>query len=223
MKILNASILALSTLLSHGVAHADQGPVKTADYAITITNITHGMLFTPFVAAIHTSQIALFELGSPASDELARVAEGGDTGPLAAKLNDSAEVFAVGSGSGPLFPGQSVTLHINGPKHLSKYRHLSLASMLVPTNDTFVSLNSVKLPLTGSVMYLAKSYDAGSEINDESCVNIPGPFCGGEGYSPDSEGEGFVFPSPATHGEGDLSTATYRWSDPVAKITITKM
>jgi len=223
MKIVTASILTLAAAMSCNAAHADHSQIREADYSITITNITHGMLLTPFVAAVHDSGISLFELGAPASDELARIAESGNTGPEADLLRASADVYAVANASGPLLPGESVTLKITAPKFLTKFRYLSIAAMMVPSNDTFVSLNGVKLPLVGSTTYFAKSYDAGSEINDESCAHIPGPFCGGEGYSPGSDGEGFVYPSPSTHGEGDLRAATYRWSDPVAKVTVTRM
>ena len=98
-----------------------------------------------------------------------------------------------------------------------------LAAMLLPTNDTFVSLNGVRLPRHGSVSYLADAYDAGSEPNDELCASVPGPTCGGEGYSPAVDGEGFVYPAPGTHGEGDLSVAQFGWSGPVAKVTITRL
>jgi hypothetical protein len=46
--------------------------------------------------------------------------------------------------------------------------------MLNPTNDSFVALNNVRLPRFGRT-YTAIAYDAGSEINDELCVNIPSP------------------------------------------------
>ena len=98
-----------------------------------------------------------------------------------------------------------------------------MAAMLVPTNDTFVSLNGVRLPHRGSVTYLANAYDAGSEPNDELCANVPGPTCGGEGYSPAVDGEGYVFPAPGTHGDGDLKVSEHGWSGPVAKVTITRM
>ena len=221
MKMINAIILAAAAATTAQAALADHA-LKDATYSITITNITKGMLLTPFLAAVHDSDIALFTLGAPASDELARIAESGNTGPQANLLKASADVFAVSTASMPLMPGQSVSMEITAPRQLTKYRLLSMAAMMVPSNDTFASLNSVKMPLVGSVTYYAKSYDAGSEINDELCTHVPGPFCGGEGYSPGSDGEGFVYPSPATHGEGDLSAATYRWSDPVAKITITR-
>lgn len=79
-----------------------------------------------------------------------------------------------------------------------------MAAMILPTNDSFVALDSVALPLWGSRTYYAKSYDAGSENNDELCASIPGPQCGGDGEFTAVDGEGFVYISNGMHGIGDL-------------------
>ncbi|MBL4608258.1 MAG: spondin domain-containing protein [Pseudomonadales bacterium] len=120
-------------------------------------------------------------------------------------------------------PGETVMLSITAPKAVFRRSQLSLAAMLLPTNDTFISLNGVKLPREGQVSYLAHAYDAGSEPNNESCADIPGPSCGGAGYSPEVTGEGFVYPSPGIHGENELSVEQYAWSGPVAKVTIKRI
>lgn len=74
-------------------------------------------------------------------------------------------------------------------------------------------------------------HDAGPEANDPSCANIPGPRCGGEGYSPapGPDDEGFVHVGNGFHASGDtdadgfevLGPATGDWRNPVAKVTIT--
>ena len=51
---------------------------------------------------------------------------------------------------------------------------LSLVSMLIPTNDTFVGANMM-LPGEGGMMGYAYAYDAGTEMNDELCSSIPNP------------------------------------------------
>ena len=66
------------------------------------------------------------------------------------------------------------------------------------------------------------AYDAGTEINDESCDSIPGPVCGGEGMSGE-DGEGFVSVHRGIHGVADLPAETYDWRNPVASISIRKM
>ena len=95
-------------------------------------------------------------------------------------------------------PGESASIEIRGPKRDGL---LSMAAMLIPTNDTFVSLNGVELPRCGQRTYIAVAYDAGTEANDQNCANIPGPRCGGEGASqlPAGGDEGFVHVSNGFH------------------------
>ena len=46
--------------------------------------------------------------------------------------------------------------------------YLSILSMLIPTNDAFVGLDSVKIPTEpGTYTYMLHAYDAGTELNDE--------------------------------------------------------
>ena len=60
--------------------HNGKGSPAERTYAVTITNITAGQVFTPVLVATHTSEIGFFELGSAPSDQLADLAEGGATG-----------------------------------------------------------------------------------------------------------------------------------------------
>ena len=53
-------------------------------------------------------------------------------------------------------------------------------------------LDSVKVPRHGSATYFSSGLDAGTELNDELCANIPGPpgICGGVGPSPGENNDG---------------------------------
>lgn len=51
-------------------------------------------------------------------------------------------------------------------------------------------------------------------------ISIPGPACGGSPFSPEDAGEGYVYPSPAIHGEADLTRQAYNWDGAVAKVVI---
>ncbi|MEP0355021.1 MAG: spondin domain-containing protein [Paraglaciecola sp.] len=196
-------------------------------YEVTITNITSNQIFTPVLAATHSSNINYFELGMPASLELATLAESGNPAPLEELLLSTPSLVHDTENSAPLLsdgllrPGESVTLELTTTR---RFPRLSLAAMLIPTNDTFMALDSVYLPRrTDNEVYYAKAYDAGSENNDELCDNIPGPACGGIGFSEDSStDEGFVHISAGIHGEGDLLASEYDWRDAVAKITISR-
>jgi hypothetical protein len=97
---------------------------------------------------------------------------------------------------------------------------ISFAGMLIPTNDSFVALDAAKLPEgNAAAFYTAYAWDAGSEVNDELCANIPGPTCGGEGASA-ADGEGFVHISRGIHGIGDLEAAEYDWRNPAASVRV---
>ncbi len=191
-------------------------------YEVTITNITHGEFFTPIMVASHHRGIKLFELGKPASPELEVMAESGNTNPLAEGLLSSGHALDVAQATAPLPPGKSVTLRV---KTNSEYQHISVASMLVPSNDAFFALNGVRVGKNKhKITKYSPVYDAGSEINDELCVSIPGPgfVCSGEGTNPET-GEGFVHVHPGIQGIADLDKAQFDWRNPAAKITIKRV
>jgi hypothetical protein len=212
MKLKSAITLGLA--LASTVAAAE-------NFEVTITNITCGQSFTPFLVATHTPAVSLFTLGSPASPQLAALAEGGDTTPLKNLLQSTLGVHDLETSEGLLGPGESVTVRVATAKHSDR---ISLAAMLIPTNDGFVSLNGVNVPLAGqSAVYDAPAYDAGAEANDELCAHIPGPVCGGEGESPEGTGEGFVHTHAGIHGIGDLASSDRDWRNPVATISIERV
>lgn len=221
-----AAALAAVLLLAGTAVNADGG--YNRKYEVTITNLTPGQTFTPQLVATHSAKLALFELGQPAGDALEVLAEGGDTAPLTEVLLSSPyEVADVQTVPGLLGPGQSVTVIVEGTRF---ERYLSLAAMLIPTNDTFVAIDSMRLPrYQRSVTALA--YDAGTEANDQNCLSMPGPRCGGEGYSPGpNEGdEGFVHVSngfhslPAAEVGEVLGPQVYDWRNPVARVEVRRI
>ena len=54
----------------------------------------------------------------------------------------------------------------------------SLATMLICTNDGFLGLDAVKLPKTGSEVFLLNGYDAGREQNTEKSEDLVDPCSG---------------------------------------------
>ncbi len=212
VRSISAWILFVFGFVFSGMALAS-GP----DYRVTVTNITKNQIFTPILVAGHTSAISFFTLGQPASDEIAEIAEGGNIAPLRSVLSSSSYVSDTGSSGGLLMPGQTAEIMVRGNYNDMR---LSLAAMLLPTNDTFVAIDSIRVPYFGSVVAYAKAYDAGSETNDELCASIPGPQCGGAPGSPDDSGEGFVHISSGIHGVGDLEPSVYDWRDVVAKVEV---
>lgn len=229
MRILTTVRAAFAAILisAAGAASADH-PGWT--YRVEITNLTRGQSFTPLLLATHDRSVALFEVGEPAGEPHEILAEAGDTAPLEAKLSEAGRaVRDVVPGSGLTAPGQTVTFEIRAHPFRDV---LSLAGMLIPTNETFVGLDAVRLPIGRTVVYAA-AYDAGTEGNDQSCAHMPGPRCGGEGYSPApaDDDEGFVYVGNGFHTLGDsdaegfevLGPLTYDWNNPVARIEISRV
>lgn len=210
---LKGMLAACGIMLGSTSVYADSNT-----YEVTITNLTRSQNFTPILVTSHRGGVSLFEAGSAASDELAALAEGGDVVPMTTLLEGNDKVVDVANSDGLLVPGASVTVTVSAGHGAKK---ISLASMLIPTNDAFISLNSVKAPRGHkAVTYYSPAYDAGSEPNDELCISIPGPDCGGDGGSPGEGGEGYVHIHSGIHGIGDLEPSKYDWRNPVAKITI---
>lgn len=211
-------MLALSICLSLVAVPSLAQP----EWKITVTNLTKGQTFTPIMAASHDGGIKLFKLGKPASPELVSLAEEGNTVPLMDLFSATDGVLAVGSSGALLFPGESLTFNIARDDEAD---HLSLAAMLIPTNDSFVALNNLSLRPRGRTTAVVRAYDAGSEMNDELCASIPGPalpFPGpecGAGGAPGG-GEGYVYIHPGIHGIGDLAAYERDWRNPVARVVV---
>lgn len=209
--------LSLVGMLCLGAGSNETASMRsgTLDYEITFTNITHGVILTPPIFAMSRTPINVFEAGEPASLSLEKLAEGGMTDDLRTEW-ESGVIQDLIQTSQPLLPGQSITVELQG----SRLSRLSLASMLLPTNDGFVAMNGERVwKLGGRATFFLNAYDAGTELNDETCASIPGPICGGEGFNAVG-GEGFVVPHAGIHGEGELSRRAYNWGDPVAKVTV---
>lgn len=208
--ILSAFILSTTPVLA---------AAGKATYQVTITNLTPGQPFAPVMAAIHRSGISFFEEGQAPSDELARLAEAGDGQPMADKLLALPGVSdAQLSTTGLTFPGNSTTVMVSARRGTNK---ISVGAMLGATNDAFFAIKDVPLPKgRHASTYLANAYDAGSETNDELSSTVAG--LGGEGYSPNDSGEGFVHIHGGVQGIGDLAP-TMDWRNPVAKIVIQRV
>ncbi len=194
-------------------------PPRGRTYEVTITNVTRGQILSPPVVFTHRAGFRLFELGQPASAEVAAVAEDAVNGPLEAMLDGSPKVSDRVTGGAPIPPGQSMTLTVTAARGA---RFLGAISMMVVTNDAFFGAQGLRLPRRGSASYRAIGYDAGSEGNSELCEHIPGPPCGNPGARNLETAEGYVHVHAGVHGIGDLVPAQHDWRNPVVMITITR-
>lgn len=213
--------LFVGCLLSTAVLAANNSWADdTVMYKITITNLTPGQPLAPVMAATHSPGMSFFEVGQPPSDELAMLAEAGNGTPMADKLLTMPGVTdAQVSTMGLTFPGNSTTMTVSAKRGTD---NVSIGSMLGATNDAFFAVTDVALPKgRKTATYMANAYDAGSETNDELSSTVAG--LGGEGYSPNDNGEGFVHIHSGIHGVGDAIPAELDWRNPVAEIVIERM
>jgi len=220
-----ALLIGVTPVLADGNSSSFDSPRgrgRDSGYMVTITNLTYDQIISPPVVVVHNGQFHLFQAGQPAGSELAALAEDGMTGPLEGLLAVSPGVSDYAVAAGGIPPAGSVTVEV---RIQGSARMLSLAGMLVSTNDAFVGLDGYTLPfgLFNSLRRMtvaAPAYDAGSEANTESCAHIPGPPCGSPGMRVTDGAEGFVHVHRGIHGIGELDATTKDWRNPVARISI---
>lgn len=218
-RFLAASVLGAASL-ALVAASTTASPSAAATYQVTVTNLTRSQIMSPVLAAAHDDTVRMFEPGQPASAELGLLAEEGDPSMLSALLAGASGVSSQDVGAGMLLPGKTETLTLTV---IDGARSLSLASMIVSTNDSFAGLDSYPLPASGSVRVDALAWDAGTEFDSESCAFIPGPPCGSAGAHDPAAAEGFVHVSDGIHGIGNVPVEVYDWRGPVARVTITRL
>jgi len=210
--------------------------VYASDYEITVTNLTYGIHFTPLIVAAHPGNLSMFQPGHSASAELQAIAEGGDISGMTAVLQNAGATVATGTGL--IAPGASESFTLSNSGNAAN-AYLSIAGMLLPTNDGFVGLNSIDLK-DGSGTYFAVGYDAGTEANDERIgsgapgqAGFPAPppivatgtGTGGQGIPTNAEGfvhvhRNVIGDMDPNGGQSDINATVHRWLNPVAQITV---
>jgi hypothetical protein len=189
-------------------------------FEVTVANLTPGgsQVLSPPLLATHGEASRLFDVGGIASPELAALAEDGMTGPLAGLLATTDNVLETVEATMPIPPGGSATFEIEADRGR---RYLSLAAMLVNTNDGFAALDAMELPHGGTVTVMLNTWDAGSEENTELGAHIPGPCCTGAGVRVPTEEP--IHRHRGILGTGDLDPGVYGWDDPSASVTVTRI
>lgn len=204
-------------------------------YRVTIENLTTGQPFSPGVAVTHTQSASLFQVGAGASEGIRAIAEDGDPSVALAALRGQPEIDDVVELASPIHrvggPGSNtLTFEITASRNANR---LSLAVMLICTNDGFTGLDGVKLPGGGSSdHHRTAGYDAGTEANNEQFTQIvdpcqaigpvagPPPIPNGNGRVATS---GVIAHHPGTQGGANLVIAQHGWRDPVARISVERL
>lgn len=231
LKAVNQALIAASLLTLASAAQAQ-------NLTVTVTNLTHGLHFTPLITAAHTSDTHVFSVTTNASTELQMMAEGGNISGLSTLLMAANANLNENPAGGLLAPAMSTTYTLTND---AANTHLSLAAMVLPSNDGFVGIDSWKIPETAGTytMYL-NAYDAGTEANNELVVSgsgAPGVMgipaapggdagTGGSGVTTTESNttvhihRGSLGDDNLTGGKSDLDNSVHRWLNPVAKLTV---
>ena len=234
MKRVFAGSLLCFTLASSALVFA-------RDVQVDVTNLSNGNYFTPLLVAAHPASHRLFAVGHPASAQLQAMAEGGDISGLIEDIKRAEGDYVADPAEGLLAPGHSTSASLDIRGKNENTTHLSIAAMILPTNDGFVGLNAVEIPRkAGTYTYFLSSYDAGTEANDEIINGGGAPGVPGIPYDPSGlsgiNGTGSasedidstVHAHPGILGDldpvggpSDLNAKIHRWSSPIGKVVIT--
>ena len=190
-------------------------------YEVTVTNMTNSQPLSPVAVVLHASG-NLWSIGGVPSVELEMMAEGGDNSGLLALG------MAASSGAAPIGPGSNETISVTVQDVTDA--KLSVATMLVNSNDGFSGLNAwdlSQLAVGDSWSTTARVYDSGTEINSEASGTMPGPADGGEGFNPMRNDTGFVAMHPGVvSGDDGLSssvlTVQHKFDNPAIRIKVTR-
>jgi len=219
-----------------GFLSRDGGESVARTYEVTIDNLTGGQPLTPPLVVTHQRAADLFDVGSPAPFEIKEIAENGNLGPMLMALDEndhvSSVVVADAGTPPPVLPEGGVTFQIEAEPGA---RFLSFVAMLICTNDGFTGVDGLALPsqVGGSVTRHLSAYDAGTEMNTEDFANLVPPCPALTGVSSSVPGSGMSEPAlaeggvirmhPGIQGVADLQTGLHGWTDPVARVTVTRV
>ncbi len=241
MKTIKFNILLVTMAALLGLSACNDSDSKSSDrdtdmppapmpvsysYQVTVSNLTYAQPMSPVAVVLH-DQGDFWQLGMSASMPLEVLAESGDN----AMFLEAENVLVSSSGAGILMPGMNETIELTISDNQPAF--VSVATMLVNTNDAFTGVNAVSLAdlaLGESISMTAGSYDAGTEKNTEWQSTIPGPASAGEG-------EGFngarddldlvaMHPGVVTADDGlsmSVLNQAHRFDNPTLKITISRI
>jgi len=234
MKFRLLATLLLATMIAGcggGGSGGSSSKSKTFTYSVSLTNLTNAQPMSPVVVVIHRSGYSAFEIGTAASVELEKLAEGGDGSALKTAASADNHVIAVKTLSTGVNPGETKSLSFSVASSERQDLHVTLLSMLTDTNDGFTGVDGLELKNLGpggNLFNLAPAYDAGTEKNTESAATVPGPAAGGTGFSAarnDVRDIVTLHPGVVSADDG-LSTSAlseaYRFDNPVLQISVTR-
>lgn len=180
--LIQSTVLCVSSFLLAGSDAS--GAVVTVNVKITNLAPAEGNFLTPLWAGFHDGSFDLYDIGSPATAGLERLAEDGNTGPLSGEFLGSGAGLVDGTiagPGGPFAPGEMASMNFLLDNSAATSRYFSYASMVIPSNDAFIANGD---PIAHEVFdaggnFLGADFivlgtgvrDAGTEVNDEIPAN----------------------------------------------------
>ena len=238
--MLGSSLLAASALAGLApIAAAQSG--ATATYRVTIANLAPGQPLTPPLVVLHRPTISIVEAGAPASEGLQQLAENGNPAVLVDSLSGNDAVGAVAVGEHPIasggIPGAAAipsvaTIEVTADRGANR---ISVASMLICTNDGFSIVHDAKAPgkVGQTSTFFSHAYDAGTEVNTEAFADLVPPCQGLVGVTGDAEGTGMsnpdlteggvVAPHMGIAGEADLDAMAHAVAESPALVVVERI
>jgi len=156
---------------------------------IEIENLapTNGALLTPVWFGIHNGTFDTYDRGRPVSPGLESIAEDGAVDIISREFNLAGfgtvqgAVLGLAGAPGPIDAGETGTFSVTVDGSASTSRYFSYASMIIPSNDFFISNGNERAHeifdaqgnFLGADFTILGSQvlDAGSEVNDEVPAN----------------------------------------------------
>lgn len=226
------------TLVSLAAALAVTGNLYAASQLdVAVRNLSSNSYFTPLLVSVHPHDTTMFTPGEAASASLQAMAEGGDISGLSSDLGAVGAEVSENPAGGLLAPGMQTMTTLESKQENDS---LSIAAMILPTNDGFIALNGWEIPTKkGTYTLYLNAYDAGTEANDEIVNGAgapgtpgipadPGGKAGSGATGVAMEIEGFVHihrgilgDTNATGGSSDLDSRYHRWQNPIAEVIVT--
>lgn len=212
------------TIVTPPVVQPPTPPAMEYQYQVSVTNLTNAQPFSPLAVLLHSSG-TIWQFGQPASAALEDLAESGNN----AGVLSSSFMLSNASNNGILAPGEQTDVMISTTDTTAK--KLSLATMLVNTNDAFTGISNIELSqlaVGDTLTFRATAYDAGTEANSEAAGTIPGPVDGGEGTNSQRDDVNYVSRHPGVVGSDDGSAVSvlnnqHKFDNPVMSVKIMRM
>ncbi len=184
MFLPRVSVLIAACMVAGFAVPSNAAPITVQ---VTITNLAPagGNFLTPVWVGFHDGTFDLYNLGSPASAALERLAEDGNTAPISTLFSGSGAGSIQGTIFGPVIPpigpGESTSMTFLLDTNSAMDRYFSYASMVIPSNDAFIANGDPTFFPVFDAMggFLGGSFivsggmvlDAGTEVNDENPMN----------------------------------------------------